>query len=307
MDAAFLNSLQAATRISLDELRDLNALATSSPRFGAGQDELVARDLWRQELERFSRMIGDRQMAQDLQQALRENRSVEAVRREREERQRAAAPQVPVAAQTSRTATDSLRQAHAASSTSRATSSSSTNAAFSSRLPSSSTASTSSLPCFICTEAGVPSVTLPCGHHFCRPCLGELFLLATKDESLSPASCCSRTVDPSWMLSTSLTLVERSDYRKALDEFGTKNRLYCSRASCSAFLGKAGGPRRMITCESCGAGTCAACKSPEHSRSEACAADTDDSAAAKLATALRGTRCLNCKRVVVKNGGCENV
>ncbi|GAA5968444.1 hypothetical protein JCM11641_007640 [Rhodosporidiobolus odoratus] len=249
-DVALLASLQTATNVSLTDLADLNLLATSTPRYGASVDELLARRMWRSwSASRSARFGGS-----------------------------APTP-------SSSLATFSTRQNSVASTSS---------------APPSST-----LSCYICGDTGVATTYLPCGHRYCHPCLRQLFLLATKDESLHPAACCKKEIPSN--LFCGMNLRERLDYRNASREFSMSDRLYCSNRTCSNLLGPARGARRMFSCTKCTYKTCAACKSPEHSLAEACAADTDDTAAIKLADQLHGARCSRCNRVVVRNGGCENV
>ncbi|GAA5886323.1 hypothetical protein JCM6882_001605 [Rhodosporidiobolus microsporus] len=269
---SLLNSLRAATNLSLADLADLNSLATSSPRLGASADEVLARNLWRDELQRFSVTLNDGALALDLQRPLRENRSLEAVRREREARELAAAKADSVKTATL-SAVDQVRMARSG-----ASGEASTSGTRASTSASSGFASTSSIvaskpvhTCFICQERVPHSITLSCHHRYCAPCLRELFVLATKDESLHPASCCTAKIPLYLVSNTVLTVQQTLAYSAASKE------------------------------------TCAACKAPEHPSTQACAADGDDDAAAKLATQLRGTRCSKCHRVVMRNGGYPSI
>ncbi|BGP51048.1 hypothetical protein JCM10450v2_006974 [Rhodotorula kratochvilovae] len=318
-DAALLASLQAATNLSIAELADLNTLATSSPRFGAGGDELLARNLWREELLRHSATLQDRRMAMDLQQALRENRTVEAVRRDRQAREASAASGVPRSAGPVDAAAELKRRRlerfgvyapprpetalHGLGSTMASTSTAATASS------SASTAPAQCEDCYICGDGhDKRNVRLECGHLYCYPCLRELFLIATKDEALNPAACCKRTVDQSH-LSKVLTPAQHTAYLDAVKEFGAPDRLYCANPVCSAFLGAGVCKGRIMrVCNKCSAKTCQACKAPWHlSDAEACVADTDEIAGPKVAQLVRGVCCHKCKRVVMRNGGCPHV
>ncbi|GAA6040853.1 hypothetical protein JCM8097_007748 [Rhodosporidiobolus ruineniae] len=306
--ASLLASLRTATNLSLAELADLNEAAFSSLSPFASLDARVSRQLWRDELGTFARTLEDRQFAADLQVALRENRTVEAVRRERETRARTATTQAMGA-----TGHMNVGGFVIGTSTSASTiSTSRTTLAATSSSSASTSISCASKPnsCFICFEPSSMSILLPCGHRYCPSCLRSLFLAATKDESLNPASCCKKPVLSSTVYDSRLALStqERTAYTNSIAEFATKNRLYCANQTCSSFLGKASdGGARMISCWNCGQRTCSSCKSPEHPSNIASAADSDDSAAAKLATSLYGKRCTRCSRVVVRNGGCPHV
>ncbi|GAA6009692.1 hypothetical protein JCM10207_004157 [Rhodosporidiobolus poonsookiae] len=305
-DDALLASLRAATTLSLSDLRSLNDLATSSPRFGASQDELVARNLWREELRRFSATLDDGEMARDLQEALRRGVRVETVRREREERSSAGAGGLGDDSDSTETSGDSdierrIAQLHVSSSSTASTSSSS---AFPSKTGNAGSFTASvGLVCFVCLERTSTSTMLACGHRYCADCLKQLFLLATKDESLNPASCCKISIPPSY---AKLSPAELGNYTSAAVEFKTKNRLYCSNNTCSTFLGEATSitsSLHIVTCPKCYTQTCSVCKSPAHPSTTACAADSDDLAASKLAAQVRGVRCDSCERVVERNGG----
>ncbi|GAA6009694.1 hypothetical protein JCM10207_004158 [Rhodosporidiobolus poonsookiae] len=310
-DDALLASLRAATTLSLSDLRSLNDLATSSPRFGASQDELVARNLWREELRRFSATLDDREMARDLQEALRRGVGFETVRREREERSSAGARGLGDDSATTETSGDGdfqrrIAQLHVSSSS--AASPSSFSSAFSRASTSASSSSAVGDKCFVCMEHSHATILLPCGHRYCHHCLRQLFLLATKDESLNPARCCGVTFSSHFFKRCcGVTTAEQVAYEQAVVEFETKNRLYCSNKTCSAFLGEATRFTKslhIVTCLKCYTQTCSVCKSPAHPSTTACAADSDDLAAGKLATQVHGARCRRCQRVVERNGGC---
>ncbi|GAA6049919.1 hypothetical protein JCM3770_007050 [Rhodotorula araucariae] len=275
-DDAHLASLQAATNLSLGELADLSAVATSSPRFGATGDELIARNLWRDELRRHAATLMDRRLALDLQQALREDRTIEAVRRSREVQE--LRRQARASAGGTVTATPETRDDY-------------------------------SEDCYVCSDGhDKRSVRVDCGHLYCFPCLRQLCLLATKDETLNPASCCKQAINPLHFTKV-VTPRQHTAYLDALKEFNSLDRVYCANPRCSAFLCAALNQNRTLaTCSQCLARTCQACRGPWHlSDKEPCAAEADDVAASKLAQLVRGVRCPTCHRVVMRNGGCAHV
>ncbi|GAA5872016.1 hypothetical protein JCM8547_006215 [Rhodosporidiobolus lusitaniae] len=268
-----LASLRTANNHSVADLTSLTSVSTSSPRPGASANELLARRLWTEEPQRFSRTLQDRTLARDLDEALRTGRNVEAVRAAREAR--------------------------------------------SSPSTSSISASTSYVVCGDPPSSSLRLIptNLPCKHSFCPSCLRGLFLHATTDETLFPPSCCRRPSSPlhEGMLLTAAGLSEdqRRSYEGKKREFAAteKDRVYCSNARCSVFLVGDGNRMRTkdVKCGKCGRETCTACRAPSHPLSTACALDSDASAATKLAKQLEGRRCEKCGRVVVRNGGCENV
>ncbi|CAF9913041.1 hypothetical protein IMSHALPRED_000888 [Imshaugia aleurites] len=50
--------------------------------------------------------------------------------------------------------------------------------------------------CAICTDKVVARhlVTVPCGHPYCKTCIGQLYDFAMKDESLFPPRCCRQPI-----------------------------------------------------------------------------------------------------------------
>lgn len=330
-DAELLASLHAATQLSLADLRDLNLVSTSSPRFGASQDELLARDLWRRELQAHSAVLRDRTLARDLQTALQTDQTIETVRRKREQAtqgtqdnsvadhndavmldsddsdsdsERFRIPTPPPAPRPGKTVSKST----------------------SATLPVSTRPS-----CYICLgNENLQTRRLDCGHVYCFPCLRDLFRAATRTESLNPASCCKRKIDVG-VASGALSAGDRAAYIRSVQEFASGDRLYCASPRCSAFLGSNLSKKKgkAIKCPNCQETTCSACKAPavgqvlrrfpchaskltfvqcaQHLDTQVCAADNDDTAATKLVKLVRGVRCGACRRVVEKNGGCENV
>ncbi|GAA5868329.1 hypothetical protein JCM8547_002156 [Rhodosporidiobolus lusitaniae] len=257
-------ALVASTNLSTRDLNSLNALATLPPRKNASPDELYARRVWRDELDSLALRLDDHALAR---------------------------------VQTGETRVNSTKGSSKFSTSRQPLLSLSPNN------PSTSVTAVSSvshLPCVACGESGIPTVAIPCKHRFCKPCLSRLFLLATRDESLHPASCCGMAIDENTLYESNLTHKQRSLYRSASQEFKLSSRVYCSNKRCSIFLGPGSTERKILTCSSCNSKTCAACCSPEHSVNQACTADLDDDAATKLVNQLRGVRCPKCKRVVLE-------
>ncbi|BGO94932.1 hypothetical protein NBRC10512_000611 [Rhodotorula toruloides] len=287
-----LESLRTATQLSLADLRDLQALASSSPRYGSSEDEQLAYNLWKEELERFTVTLADRQVAQDLQTALRTGQTLE----QREQR--------------------SARLAATAHPYRRKTPDSASTSAVPSTVPLASTSGAlghaqrlvSSTPyCISCAdEVNGDAAKATCGHLFCRPCLVRLFRLATRDESLFPPSCC-KTPIPSTLAMPLLDVEDGKAYRRAVQEYSTPRRLYCSNGKCAVWLGALPASKQDVACGKCGRVTCSACKAPAHDAKVACADDLDGDAALKLAAQVNGVRCPKCHRVVERNGGCPHV
>ncbi|CAE7142900.1 unnamed protein product [Rhizoctonia solani] len=93
--------------------------------------------------------------------------------------------------------------------------------------------------CIICSDTATEAYEAPCGCFYDRNCVTDLFNKATTDESLFPPKCCNNLTIPFELIRTILSpeLIEK--FTKRTEELGTKNRLYCSNAICSNFLGPA--------------------------------------------------------------------
>ncbi|GAA6049666.1 hypothetical protein NBRC10513_005969 [Rhodotorula toruloides] len=293
-----LESLRAATQLSLADLRDLQALASSSPRFGSSEDEQLAYILWREELERFTSTLGDRQLAQDLQTALRTGQTLDTVRTQRERSVRLVAAAHPYRRKTP----DS-----ASTSSPKTVPSTVPHASTSGDLDRTPTVFSSTPYCISCAdEVDGDATKATCGHLFCAPCLVRLFRLATRDESLFPPSCC-KTPIPSTLAIPLLDVEDGKAYRRAVQEYSTPRRLYCSNGKCGMWLGSLPASKQDVLCGKCGRVTCSACKAPAHDAKVACADDLDGDAALKLAAQVNDVRCPKCHRVVERNGGCPHV
>ncbi|KWU41866.1 hypothetical protein RHOSPDRAFT_22177, partial [Rhodotorula sp. JG-1b] len=162
--------------------------------------------------------------------------------------------------------------------------------------------------CVICLGSNhlLREVITSCGHFFCRNCLDQAFLLAARDESFFPPKCCQQVL-PTGSARPFLPVRTVCAFRDAEKEYGPKNRVYCYKSECSTFLDGDFETKVDLTCSKCGRQTCSACKGPKHLETQACAADADDAAAAKLAKQVHGVRCKSCLRVLERFGGCEHV
>lgn len=149
------------------------------------------------------------------------------------------------------------------------------------------------------------SVSVPCAHshRYCNTCAKDLFLLASRDESLFPPRCDSTEI-PLRLVQHLLTANERSLFNRKAAEFGTANRLYCSNAPCSEFLGAASESKKAIKCTSCAHQTCEACKAPWHGLFGACAEGADAEVADALAKDFGYQSCPGCHRLVELSVGC---
>jgi hypothetical protein len=152
------------------------------------------------------------------------------------------------------------------------------------------------------------SIQAPCAHshHYDFACAKELFLLATRDESLHPPRCDGVAI-PLALVRPHLTRDELALYTRKAAEFGTANRLYCSTATCSEFLGAVSTSRIPVKCDKCKTSTCEACKAPWHGLFGACASLEDDEVVNALARDYNYQRCPTCRRLVELAVGCYHM
>ncbi|KAI0670091.1 hypothetical protein C8Q78DRAFT_1093558 [Trametes maxima] len=148
-------------------------------------------------------------------------------------------------------------------------------------------------------------VRAPCGDLYDMECLVQLFRAATVDESLFPPSCCRQPFkleDVCRYLDSNLRkLIEK----KAL-EFGTKNRVYCYKPTCSSFLGAATPRATRVLCTTCWAYTCGHCKAAAHDLSFMCT-NAEDAAVVALAEESGWKRCPGCGHLVELSIGCYHM
>lgn len=96
-------------------------------------------------------------------------------------------------------------------------------------------------------------------------------------------------------------------WRRLAEEYDSEDRIYCSKAPCSAFI-----PRRFIVetldaaiCPACFAETCIKCKQAGHVGD--CPIDEGLEKTRQLASDSGWRACSNCARLVEKNGGCHHM
>ena len=150
-----------------------------------------------------------------------------------------------------------------------------------------------------------PVIRAPCGHDYDVDCVVGLFRAATTDESLFPPACCRQPFNFQ-RLRQHMDRELASLFEKKAREFSTQNRVYCSRASCSAFLGPATNSATAMACNGCGTQTCGHCKKAAHSASQRCTNDADKEVLA-MATREGWKRCPRCGLVVELIYGCNHM
>lgn len=159
--------------------------------------------------------------------------------------------------------------------------------------------------CAICGDLIEGAViTALCGHTYDVECLEVMFRKATTDESLFPPKCCQVTIPL-----TEVELYFEPDFllrfaRKTL-EYSTKDRVYCARPTCSAFIGPATSKVSSMACPECTSRTCGTCKEEAH-LGRSCTA-TLNNVVLNMAQREGWQRCYSCKHLVELDHGCFHI
>ncbi|KAK1064491.1 hypothetical protein LTR12_007054 [Friedmanniomyces endolithicus] len=146
---------------------------------------------------------------------------------------------------------------------------------------------------------------VPCDHEYCRPCLAKLFELSMTDETLFPPRCCKTDIPLArvrFFLPTDLAKLFEAKYV----ELSTKNRVYCHHVRCNSFIPATAvdASNDVATCPHCARTTCAICKGPSHTGD--CPNDTALQQLVAIANTEQWQRCLDCKRFVELEQGCNH-
>jgi len=147
---------------------------------------------------------------------------------------------------------------------------------------------------------------VPCDHEYCRQCLAKLFELSMTDETLFPPRCCKNEIPLArvrFFLPTDLAKRFEAIYA----ELSTKNRVYCHHVRCNSFIPATAvdASNDVATCPHCARTTCAICKGPSHTGD--CPNDTALQQLVAIANTEQWQRCLNCKRFVELEQGCNHM
>jgi hypothetical protein len=131
------------------------------------------------------------------------------------------------------------------------------------------------------------------------------------DESSFPPRCCRLGISRDSFIPFVARDV-RETFEKASKEFSTspRDRVYCSNATCSEFLGAGSTDltaRRTMTCPECDRSTCSVCCEPAHPSTAACRQDEGTVAIQSLMEENKWQRCPECHRVIELTYGCFHI
>ena len=166
----------------------------------------------------------------------------------------------------------------------------------------------------ICTDKITYSSALqtPCGHHYCRGCTKDLIQTYIRDESLHPLRCCQTEIPiNSVVLYISPNLKNLFNQKHAEFSVLAKDRIYCSRPTCSNFLGSSVGREHAswvpCTARDCGTLTCPRCKETAHPNDPDCAVNKSTVELRALAQTQGWQTCPGCQTLVELHHGCYHM
>lgn len=160
--------------------------------------------------------------------------------------------------------------------------------------------------CVACTDEFRPEniIKAACQHRYCRDCLENLFRSSMKDETLYPPRCCKKPI-PVENASEILPRELSREFINRREEFETKDKTYCHRPQCSAFIRPYTINGNLARCPRCREATCVECKNKWHFGN----CPRDEGVQQLLATAETNNwkRCPECKRVIELAHGCYHI
>lgn len=165
--------------------------------------------------------------------------------------------------------------------------------------------------CVVCGEICdvYTSLSAPCSHRFCRQCVADMVEAACRDEQLFPLQCCLQLlpVDP---LLKSLPKERRKAIQEKIIEASipTSQRVYCPKATCSAFMGEVKTNTRQLerTCAKCNTLVCLKCTEQAHPGDD-CKQNSLAREVKALAARERWQTCPGCKMIVERVSGCSHM
>lgn len=170
--------------------------------------------------------------------------------------------------------------------------------------------------CIICADdlptselirpEGCPETEPP--HYYCKGCMKMAFEGALRDEAMFPVRCCP-AAGPFNLAQVRHQFDQDFRRRFALREaeMKSRDRIYCHRQTCSAFIRPEDIQGDMATCRACRSDTCVRCKK-QHLPGEECPeVDKDTKDTLELGKAERWQRCPFCTDLVDLHSGCNHV
>ena len=184
--------------------------------------------------------------------------------------------------------------------------------------------------CVVCGDNEQGSLLAPCEHcdsAYCKACVREMFLAATKDTTRMPPKCCAM-----FQLNIGLPLLnstEKSAFQDRFEEWISIHRLYCPEKCCSAFIpdrivnkifptpgsrqsiedGQANadfvGLAKSIRCQKCLCWVCLDCRQHSHIGSPCDLSQAQE--VERMLEKLNYKTCPNCRTGVKRMFGCPHM
>lgn len=161
--------------------------------------------------------------------------------------------------------------------------------------------------CVACMEPmnDKPLFLPACSHMYCRACLREVFLAATRDEELYPPRCC-KNVFPPGLAMRLLAYRELAAFSARGVEFSCTKRTYCADPRCSTFIPPWQIHDEIAECPQCHLAThvpCNALMGAEHD----CPSDEALQQVLAVGEAQQWRRCPGCRTYIELSQGCNHI
>ena len=164
--------------------------------------------------------------------------------------------------------------------------------------------------CIACIQHPLASdaYEIPCEpnpHVYCHGCLENVFRNATIDQSSFPPHCCGPISIDTVRNFLPQDLIEAFEDKAVEYTIPDRDRRYCFRPECAAFIRPEHINTNVATCQRCNARTCTICRNESHPRE--CPQDPEMQAAIDLVEANNWRRCPDCGVGIERQYGCNHM
>ncbi|KAF9029115.1 hypothetical protein BDZ89DRAFT_1065639 [Hymenopellis radicata] len=169
--------------------------------------------------------------------------------------------------------------------------------------------------CSVCLDTIQENpICAPCSHSFDAACIESLVSAALKDESMFPPKCCGKAI-PLELVESHIDGSVVSLYKEKSVEYSTVLRVYCSKKTCSRFLGarnndSSSSPVALPCTDECGQSTCNTCLNKVEDGNisiHVCTQNESDEQIHQLADSKQWATCPGCRTLVELSMGCNHV
>ena len=159
--------------------------------------------------------------------------------------------------------------------------------------------------CVACCDNFPPTwvSTLRCKCFYCGLCIEKLFEASLREETRFPPAC--HQVPITLKIARSrLTQATLRAYEARFRELSTRNKVYCHRPRCSAFIATHSVHNGAAHCQRCHSVTCFSCRNAWHYGQ--CTPEKD-AGLFELMRTCNWRKCPGCQRVVERHHGCAHM